>query len=44
VRAVKVHKKRAHYKIDGCMAEMTEVVSDGKKHAPSHSSQKIPLA
>ena len=31
VRAVKVHKKRAHYKIDGCMAEMTEVVSDGKK-------------
>lgn len=31
LRAVPVHKKRAQYKIDGCIGEMTEVVADGKK-------------
>ena len=31
LRAVKVHKKRTRYKIDGCMSEMTEVVADGRK-------------
>jgi len=31
LRVVAVHKKRARYKLDGCMAEMTEVVADGKR-------------
>jgi exopolyphosphatase/guanosine-5'-triphosphate,3'-diphosphate pyrophosphatase len=31
LRAVQVHKKRARYKVGGCMAEMTEVVADGKR-------------
>jgi len=31
LRVVKVHKKRTRYKIDGCMAEMTQVVADGLK-------------
>jgi exopolyphosphatase / guanosine-5'-triphosphate,3'-diphosphate pyrophosphatase len=31
LRAVKVHKKRTRYKIDGCTSEMTEVVADGRK-------------
>jgi exopolyphosphatase/guanosine-5'-triphosphate,3'-diphosphate pyrophosphatase len=31
LRAVKVHKKRTRYKVDGCMSEMTEVVADGRK-------------
>jgi exopolyphosphatase / guanosine-5'-triphosphate,3'-diphosphate pyrophosphatase len=31
LRAVKVHKKRTRYKIDGCMSEMTEVEADGKR-------------
>jgi exopolyphosphatase / guanosine-5'-triphosphate,3'-diphosphate pyrophosphatase len=31
LRVVPVHKKRAQYKIDGCIGEMTEVVADGKK-------------
>ncbi len=30
VRVVNVHKKRARYKIDGCMAEMTDVKADGQ--------------
>jgi len=31
LRVVNVHKKRTRYKIDGCMAEMTEVIADGRK-------------
>jgi len=31
LRVVKIHKSRAHSTIDGCMAEMTEVVAEGKK-------------
>ena len=31
LRAVEVHKKRARYEVGGCMAELTEVVADGKK-------------
>src|SRR5271157_3965005 len=31
LRVVKVHKRRARYKIGGCSSEMTEVVADGKK-------------
>ena len=31
LRAVEVSKKRARYKVGGCMAEMTEVVADGKR-------------
>ena len=30
LRVVKVHKKRAHYTVDGCMAEMTDVTAEGK--------------
>jgi exopolyphosphatase/guanosine-5'-triphosphate,3'-diphosphate pyrophosphatase len=30
LRAVKVHKSRARATIDGCTAEMTEIVADGK--------------
>jgi exopolyphosphatase / guanosine-5'-triphosphate,3'-diphosphate pyrophosphatase len=31
LRVVAVHKKRARYKVDGCMTEMTEVVADGRR-------------
>jgi exopolyphosphatase / guanosine-5'-triphosphate,3'-diphosphate pyrophosphatase len=31
LRRVFVNKRRSRYTIDGCMAEMTEVVADGKK-------------
>jgi len=31
LRVVQVHKKRAHYMISGCLAEMTELVADGKR-------------
>jgi exopolyphosphatase/guanosine-5'-triphosphate,3'-diphosphate pyrophosphatase len=31
VRAVAVHKRRLHYTMSGCMAEVTEVVADGQK-------------
>ena len=31
LRVVEVHKKRARYKIDGCMSERTEVIADGRK-------------
>ncbi len=31
LRIVKVHKKRARYKLEGCMAELTEVQADGRK-------------
>ena len=31
LRGVKVHKKRTRYKIEGCMAEMTDVVADSRK-------------
>ncbi len=30
VRAVKVHKRRTRYTVGGCMAELSEVVADGK--------------
>jgi len=30
VRAVKVHKRRTRYTIGGCMAELSEVIADGK--------------
>lgn len=30
VRAVRVHKRRVRYRVDGCMAELSEVVADGK--------------
>jgi exopolyphosphatase/guanosine-5'-triphosphate,3'-diphosphate pyrophosphatase len=30
IRAVKVHKRRTRYKIDGCMAESADVVVNGK--------------
>jgi exopolyphosphatase/guanosine-5'-triphosphate,3'-diphosphate pyrophosphatase len=30
VRVVQVHKRRQHYVISGCSAEMTDVVADGK--------------
>lgn len=29
-RAVRVHKRRVRYTVDGCMAELSEVVADGK--------------
>ncbi|MFZ0704831.1 MAG: hypothetical protein WAM71_04445, partial [Candidatus Korobacteraceae bacterium] len=31
LRAVKVHKKRVRYKVNGCTSEMTDVVADGHK-------------
>jgi exopolyphosphatase/guanosine-5'-triphosphate,3'-diphosphate pyrophosphatase len=31
VRAVAVHKRRLLYTVNGCMSEMTEVVTEGKK-------------
>jgi exopolyphosphatase/guanosine-5'-triphosphate,3'-diphosphate pyrophosphatase len=31
LRSVKVHKRRSRYKINGCMSEMTDVVTDGRK-------------
>ncbi len=30
LRAVRVHKERTRYTVDGCMAELTEVVADGR--------------
>ena len=30
IRAVKVHKRRTRYTVGGCMAELSEVVADGK--------------
>jgi len=30
IRAVKVHKRRARYTVGGCMAELSEVVANGK--------------
>ena len=30
IRAVKVHKRRTRYKVRGCMAELSEVVANGK--------------
>ena len=30
LRVVNVHKKRARYTVDGCMAELTDVTADGK--------------
>jgi exopolyphosphatase/guanosine-5'-triphosphate,3'-diphosphate pyrophosphatase len=30
IRAVKVHKRRTRYKVDGCMAELTDVDVNGK--------------
>lgn len=30
VRAVRVHKRRVRYTVDGCMTELSEVVADGK--------------
>lgn len=30
VRAVKVHKRRTRYTVSGCMAELSDVVADGK--------------
>ena len=30
VRVVRVHKRRQHYIVSGCSAEMTDVVADGK--------------
>jgi exopolyphosphatase/guanosine-5'-triphosphate,3'-diphosphate pyrophosphatase len=30
MRAVRVHKRRARYKVGGCMAELSDVVSDGR--------------
>jgi len=30
IRAVKVHKRRTRYTVDGCMAELSEVVANGK--------------
>ena len=34
IRAVKVHKRRTRYTVGGCMAELSEVVADGK---PTHT-------
>jgi exopolyphosphatase/guanosine-5'-triphosphate,3'-diphosphate pyrophosphatase len=31
LRAVEVHKKRTRYTVGGCMAELTEVVAEGKR-------------
>jgi exopolyphosphatase/guanosine-5'-triphosphate,3'-diphosphate pyrophosphatase len=31
LHVVQVHKKRSHYTVNGCMAEMTEVLADGKR-------------
>lgn len=31
LRAVKVHKRRVRYKVNGCTSEMTDVVADGQK-------------
>lgn len=30
LRAVSIHKKRARYNVEGCMAELTEVTAEGK--------------
>lgn len=30
IRAVKVHKRRTRYTVEGCLAELSEVVADGK--------------
>ena len=31
MRAVAVHKRRLHYTVNGCLSEVTEVVTEGKK-------------
>jgi exopolyphosphatase/guanosine-5'-triphosphate,3'-diphosphate pyrophosphatase len=31
LRAVKVHKKRVRYKVNGCTSELTDVVAEGQK-------------
>ncbi len=35
MRVVKVHKTRTRYTVDGCMAELAEVIADGKHTIPS---------
>lgn len=30
IRSVEVHKRRTRYKVDGCMAELSEVVANGR--------------
>ncbi|HLI62468.1 MAG TPA: hypothetical protein VKV05_03640 [Terriglobales bacterium] len=31
LHAVRVHKRRSHYTVEGCLAESTEVVADGRR-------------
>jgi len=41
IRAVQVHKRRTRYTVGGCMAELSEVVANGKPTAPLRSSRKM---
>ena len=42
VRVVPVHKRRAHYLIDGCMAELTELTSAEARTSRSPTSVAVP--
>lgn len=42
VRVMRVHKSRTHYLLDGCMAELTELMSRDAKTPPSRSSPRMP--
>jgi exopolyphosphatase/guanosine-5'-triphosphate,3'-diphosphate pyrophosphatase len=35
VRVVRVHKRRVHYTVGGCMAELTDVEADGRASGAS---------
>ena len=40
--AVSVRKRRAHYRVDACMVESTDIDTDAARSAPSRSSHPIP--
>jgi len=42
IRAVKVHKRRTRYTVGGCMAELSEVVANGKPTRTLRSSRRMP--
>ena len=41
IAAVQVHKLRQHYTLGGCMAELTDVRTDGARRGRSRSSRRI---
>ena len=44
LRAVMAHKRRTHYAVGGCRAEICEVRTDEAPRARSRSSPRIPRA